>query len=222
MENISIKNIRLIYTSNKKIFEKRLLSFKKLWKDGNDLDLFGELCYCICTSREKAVKAQNAINALMKNNILVKGNYDDIDKVLIENGIALHPQKAERIIKNREIFFPNTKNVLQIKYDFKDIIKTREDIINDVAGFGMKEASHFLRNIGFGDNIAILDRHIINQLIKYGIIEKIEKKKSGVSVTKKQYYEIEKLMIQFSKKIMIPMNILDMVLIYVENNEIMK
>ena len=24
-----------------------------------------------------------------------------------------------------------------------------------------KEASHFLRNIGFGENIAILDRHIL-------------------------------------------------------------
>ncbi|MEM2114984.1 MAG: hypothetical protein QXS12_05970 [Candidatus Caldarchaeum sp.] len=45
--------------------------------------------------------------------------------------------------------------------------------MNDVLGMGMKEASHFLRNIGF-DGLAILDRHILRYIAANGIINKIE------------------------------------------------
>ena len=221
-----MKEIKEIYVSNKTMFEKRLSSFKRVWTQGSDLKIFEELCYCLCTSREKAKNALNAISALTisaltKNNyfFLINADYDTIDKVLCENGIALHPDKAKRIIRNRDIFYPNTKNILQSKYCFGDIKKVREELVRDVVGFGFKEASHFLRNIGFGGNLAIIDRHIKNQLIKYGVIADDV---SSASITKKRYYEIEEKMIQFAHKIKIPVDILDMLLIYAENKEIMK
>jgi len=216
-----MEEIKEIYDSNKAMFEERLSSFKKVWKQGNDLKIFAELCYCLCTPREKAKNALNAVNALSKNNyeILISGNKNKIDKVLCENNIALHPDKADRIIINRKLFFPNTKNILQLKYCFDDIKKVREELVRDVVGFGFKEASHFLRNIGFGSDLAIIDRHIKNQLVKYGVIADDVK---SASITKKRYYEIEEKMIQFAHKIKIPVDILDMLLIYAENKEIMK
>ena len=56
----------------------------------------------------------------------------------------------------------------------------------DVKGLGMKEASHFLRNVGRGKTIAILDRHILKNLKKYGAIDGVP-----TSLTKKRYLEIE-------------------------------
>ncbi len=40
----------------------------------------------------------------------------------------------------------------------------------DIKGIGYKEASHFLRNIGFR-GYAILDKHILRSLHEFGVIE---------------------------------------------------
>ncbi|MFN3910047.1 MAG: DNA lyase, partial [Candidatus Anstonellaceae archaeon] len=71
-------------------------------------------------------------------------------------------------------------------------------LVKEIDGLGLKEASHFLRNIGMMKNLAILDRHILKCLKYYGVIKEIPK-----TLTKKNYLEIEKRMIEFSKKIKI-------------------
>ena len=40
-------------------------------------------------------------------------------------------------------------------------------------GLGYKEASHFLRNIGLSEDIPILDRHILKNLVLLGAIDKV-------------------------------------------------
>ncbi|MCP8310628.1 MAG: hypothetical protein L6N94_03925, partial [Candidatus Methylarchaceae archaeon HK01M] len=75
----------------------------------------------------------------------------------------------------------------------------------NVMGMGMKEASHFLRNIGLGEGLAILDRHILKNLRDYDVINQIPK-----SITKKVYIDIEDKMREFSKRIDIPMDELDL------------
>jgi N-glycosylase/DNA lyase len=82
---------------------------------------------------------------------------------------------------------------------------------------GYKEASHFLRNIGFGENLAILDRHILKNLVLLGVIESIPK-----GIIKNKYLEIEEKMAKLSKKIDVPMSHLDIVLWYKETGEIFK
>jgi len=57
-----------------------------------------------------------------------------------------------------------------------------------------KEASHFLRNIG-STNLAIIDFHIINLLINYGLIEKPK------TITCKKYLEIEGLLREIADKL---------------------
>jgi len=53
--------------------------------------------------------------------------------------------------------------------------------------------------------LAILDRHILNNLLKYGIINELPK-----SINKKKYYEIEKLFQNFANSIRIDINELDL------------
>ena len=83
---------------------------------------------------------------------------------------------------------------------------------------GYKEASHFLRNIGFADDLAILDRHILKNLKIFGIIEEIPK-----SLSKKKYLEIEKAMKKFAiEKVKVPVAHLDFLFWYLFNGEIFK
>jgi len=82
---------------------------------------------------------------------------------------------------------------------------------------GHKEASHFLRNIGKGRDLAILDRHILKNMKLIGIIDKIPD-----SMPPKKYLELEGILRQFSDEVGIPMDHLDIVLWYKETNEIFK
>lgn len=82
---------------------------------------------------------------------------------------------------------------------------------------GYKEASHFLRNIGFSANIAILDRHILRNLNRLQLIDSLPE-----GLSRYQYLLIEGKMREFSKTIGIPMNYLDFVLWYMETGTIFK
>jgi N-glycosylase/DNA lyase len=74
----------------------------------------------------------------------------------------------------------------------------------DIKGIGYKEASHFLRNIGYSD-YAILDKRILNALREMKVIKEIPK-----HLTEQKYCEIEKKMKKFSKKIGINMDDMDL------------
>ena len=97
----------------------------------------------------------------------------------------------------------NVKDVLNTK----DAFKTREWLVKNIKGLGYKEASHFLRNIGYGRDIAILDTHILKTLKKLGIIRKIPP-----YISKRNYCKIEDRMRRFARKKGIPLEELDLLL----------
>ncbi|MDR1902664.1 MAG: hypothetical protein LBQ88_10325 [Treponema sp.] len=207
-----------IYLSNKERFDEKLQAFALVWQNGSDTEIFGELCYCLCTPREKARNALDAVLRLRKENLLTRGTSDEIKPVLKESGIALYPQKAENIIKNRGLFFPHTRQKITDQFlCYDDIFRSRKELAYSVSGIGFKEASHFLRNIGFGGRTCILDTHIINQLVQNGLLPKKPK-----SLTEKKYLEIEQTMIQFAAQEHIPVDVLDMVFMFKENPNITK
>ena len=82
----------------------------------------------------------------------------------------------------------------------------REWLVENIKGYGYKEASHFLRNVGLGSDIAILDRHILKNLKRYGVIDKIPPSLGN----RKIYMDIEEKMKHFSKKIKVPLEELDL------------
>src|SRR6267143_178578 len=88
---------------------------------------------------------------------------------------------------------------------FYNPFELREWFVENVKGLGYKEASHFLRNIGHGEEFAILDRHILRNIKKLGLVEEIP-----TSLTKKKYLDIEERLRHFSKEIDIPMADLDL------------
>jgi N-glycosylase/DNA lyase len=102
------------------------------------------------------------------------------------------------------------------KKDIEKNKRTREWLIKNVKGIGYKESSHFLRNIGY-KNLAILDRHILRNLEKFKVINKIPK-----TLNKKQYLSIEDKFYNFSKKIKIPMDELDLLFWSIETGKVFK
>ncbi len=100
---------------------------------------------------------------------------------------------------------------------FSNSFAAREWLVKNVKGLGYKEAGHFLRNIGLGEDLAILDRHILKNLMLMGVIDAVP-----ASLSKKTYLDIEKKMIEFSKQVGIPMGQLDLLLWYKEAGEVFK
>ena len=92
----------------------------------------------------------------------------------------------------------------------------REWLVKNVKGLGYKEASHLLRNIGYR-NLAILDRHILRNLVRVGVLKQIPK-----SISRLNYLETEKKFLGYSKKINIPMDELDLLFWSMETGEILK
>lgn len=176
------------------------------------------MCFCLLTPQSKAKNAWKAILTLKENNLLYVGNSDEITEYL--NIVRFKNNKAKYIVELREKMTVNnkllTKKILN-EYGFNEIIKLRNFLAEDIKGFGLKEASHFLRNIGFGKDIAILDRHILKNLVKFGVINEVPK-----TVTKKMYLEIEEKMKKFSEEIGIDMESLDLILWYKEAGEVFK
>ncbi len=81
---------------------------------------------------------------------------------------------------------------------------------------GYKEASHFLRNIGF-EGYAILDIHVVRLLHELGVLPEAKR-----PANRKQYVFMEEKMREFSKDIKIPMDELDLALWSYRTGEILK
>ncbi len=88
--------------------------------------------------------------------------------------------------------------------------------MQNVKGLGYKESSHFLRNIGY-KNLAILDRHILKNLKDLRVIRYIPK-----SLNKNKYLEIEDKFQNFSKRINISMDELDLLFWSIETGEVFR
>jgi N-glycosylase/DNA lyase len=206
-----IKQLKKLYKLKKKEIISRIKEFEKI-NINNKEKIFSELCFCILTPQSKAKKCWDAIINLNKKNLLSKGTYNEIQDCLKGN-VRFHKNKTVYII-NAQKYISEIKNILN---NSKDSCLLREYIVKNIKGLGYKEASHFLRNIGLGQNLAILDRHILKNLLKYKVISNIPK-----TLTKKNYLNIEKEMLSFSNKIDIPMEHLDLLFWSIQTGEVFK
>lgn len=209
--------IEKIYKEKQKDIEKRLREFKEIWEKGSNEDIHAELSFCILTPQSKAVNAWKAITILRENGLLFNGSAEDIVEYL--NIVRFKNNKAKYLVALREQM-QNEKGEIITKDFFNsitDVKEKREWIVKNIKGMAYKEAGHFLRNVGFGKEIAILDRHILKNLVKLEVIEDVPK-----SLTPKLYLEIEEKMKTYCKFINIPMDSLDLLLWYKEAGEIFK
>jgi N-glycosylase/DNA lyase len=204
-----------IYKEIRPLIEERLKDFENVWKEATEEELFAELCFCLLTPQSKAVVCDKAIKSLKEKNLILTGSEEEIQNELV--GVRFKRNKSKYIILARQLFLKNGGVDVRSKIKTDDVFYTREWLVNNIKGFGYKEASHFLRNIGFGSNISILDRHILKNLKLLEVIEEIPK-----TLTKKRYLNIESSMRDFCEETGIPMDHLDLVLWYKEAGKVFK
>jgi N-glycosylase/DNA lyase len=194
----------------------RLNEFAKIWDTGDDQDIFCELAFCIFTPQSKAKACWASVTMLYRENLLHRGTPDQIRRKL--RGVRFHNKKAGYLVNARNLFMRDgVLPVKQVLDTFPDPTACRDWLVKNIKGLGYKEASHFLRNIGLGMNLAILDRHILRNLVQLGVIREIPE-----SLSRARYLHIERTMQDFAKKVRIPISHLDLLLWYKETGEIFK
>ncbi|KYK26778.1 N-glycosylase [Euryarchaeota archaeon SM23-78] len=177
------------------LIDKKLKEFEA-FKNKNNKDWFCELCFCILTANSKAKTAIN-IQKEVRANGFCTWCLNDIKGAIKKYKHRFHNNKAKFIVEARKH--------LNIKDKIKKVVKqkgqqdgqsgAREWLVKNIKGLGYKEASHFLRNVGYFD-VAILDRHVLNLMYEDGVIKEIPK-----TLSKKKYLEIENKFLQLASKL---------------------
>jgi N-glycosylase/DNA lyase len=185
----------------------RIKEFKDINRNSNE-DLFKELCFCILTanfSAERSIKIQEKLSTSFLDN-----SETELAVKLKNMGHRFPNARAKYISESI-----NCKNELSKAIKFHDFKKLRDWFVINVKGLGYKEASHFLRNIGF-DDFAIIDFHIIDLLVDYDIISKPK------YLSKKKYFEIENILRNIADKTNLSLAELDLYLWYMETGKVLK
>ena len=194
--------------------KKTLKEFKQVW--GSNEKVFEELCFCLLTPQSSAKQAMKSINALKNNDLLTKGSAKEKEEFVKK--VRFYITKAKRLELAQEKFpKEKIKELLITNGIKKDVLACREFLVREVNGYGYKEASHFLRNIGFFEDIAILDRHILKNLVKCGVIKEVP-----ASLNAKTYLAIEEKMRVFCEKNGLKLAELDLIFWSNETGNILK
>lgn len=198
-----------LYEERKDAIRQRLAEFRSIPPS----DYFYELVYCLMTPQSSAQHAEQAVSALKKLGF----EHSDINPEPIlrhkSHYIRFHQTKSRHLLQVKEIF----RTIASTLNNGAGPAALREWLVDHVMGLGYKEATHFLRNIGRNDGLAILDRHILRNLKRFGVIRSIPK-----SLSPKQYLGIEKKFLAFAARIGIPVDELDLLFWSMETGEIRK
>jgi N-glycosylase/DNA lyase len=190
--------------------DSRIAEFEK-FRNAGDAELFPELCFCLLTANfqaEKSIRIQQALCSAFP--------------AIPEEKLALELRKSGHRFPNTRAKFiveaRKHKRGLRAKLEsFKSDEARRTWLVENVKGLGMKEASHFLRNVGYKD-YAIIDFHIVDKLVRAGLVEQPKSK----SLTPKKYLEIENCLKVLGKKAGLSQAELDLYLWYAETGKVLK
>jgi N-glycosylase/DNA lyase len=208
-----IKNIERLKqrTEIKTIVKTKIKEFKKVY-NADSFRWFEELAFCLLTAYSSAQKGLEIIEALKQKNLLLTGSKEDLMEVIRKKGHRFAEQRTNYIYKSRKIA-PELKKRIK---KFESSQQARVWLKKNIKGLGWKEASHFLRNVGYLD-LAIIDRHILSNLKEYGLIED-----SKISLTKKRYHNYERILKKIASQVNIPVGEMDLYLWYRKTGKILK
>jgi N-glycosylase/DNA lyase len=213
--NTSEKRILEVYEKIKPQIDDKIKTFEQTWESGDE-PVFKEMVFCLLTPQSKAEVCWQTTEEIFDDGSVYFATADQLANKLIK--VRFRNNKARYIVELRNKFVKKGKpQVKEFIESFENNIIARDWLAKNIKGYGMKEASHFLRNVGRGEDIAILDRHILRQLVELGIIEKIP-----LSISKKLYKELEEKICLYLQSINISLQHFDFVVWYNQTNRIFK
>jgi N-glycosylase/DNA lyase len=213
---LTLEELKRIHFDKRREIRKKLAEFRRVGQTGSPERLLEELTFCIFTAGASARMGLRAVDGVRP--ILMSGSKPEIQRALVGR---------HRFPNNRAGYVVDTREYLRrhCNLQMRDTLRSladpdeRRDFLaanRSVRGIGYKEASHFLRNIGYG-GYAILDKHVLSRLAEFNVIE-TPKPPS----TKKGYLAIEEEARRFAGSAGIDFDELDLLLWYTKTGEILK
>jgi N-glycosylase/DNA lyase len=186
--------------------ESRMGEFEAVGRAGEDR-WFSELCFCLLTANftaEGGIRIQEAVG----------GGFATLGEPELAAELA---RLGHRFPKARAAYIVQAREKLGI---LKKVVgefhsgKVAREWVAGVKGLGMKEASHFLRNVGFRD-VAIVDRHILNLLLEHGLI-------GDRKLNWERYLQIERLLEKLGGELGLDLARLDLYLWFLKTGKVLK
>ena len=215
-EPITVENIVKAHAERRGEIRGRLSEFAEIGKRGTDANLWEEMVFCFFTGGCSARMGLRSLEAVRP--ILMTGDQTELASAL--SGVHRYPNaRARYIVASREFLREHCDLKLRKKLrSFECRLERRDWLVQEkgIKGLGYKEASHYLRNVGF-TGYAILDKHVLNCLAELKIVD--EPKPPN---TRAKYLMIEEKLKKLTEMTRIDFDELDLVLWSMKTGVILK
>ncbi|MCA1565009.1 MAG: N-glycosylase/DNA lyase [Acidobacteria bacterium] len=213
---VTIERIREAHAARAKDIRRRLAEFRAVRRQASDERFWEELVFCIFTAGASARMGLRSVEAVRA--LLAEGTHEELARAL---------DKKHRYPNSRSGYIVVTRDYLRADCgmrlrerleSFDDPFARRDWLARErrIKGLGYKEASHYLRNVGFR-GYAILDKHILRSLAELGVLES-----PTPPTTRARYLDIEEALRRFAARLAIDFDELDLVLWSMKTGEILK
>ena len=213
---LTIEKIIQAHSERRAEITSRLSEFGAVWRDGTDARIWEEMVFCFFTGGCSAKMGLRSVDAV--RHLLAEGSQPEIAKAL--SGVHRYPNaRARYVFSSRSFLKEHCDLRLRSKLESFDCSLERRDWLvkeKGIKGLGYKEASHFLRNIGFR-GYAILDKHVLRCLAELKIIESPEPPN-----TRSKYLRVEGKLRDLTEKTKIDFDEMDLVLWSMKTGQILK
>ena len=215
-EPLTIERIRSAHAERRDEIRGRLAEFKAVHHERDDQRLWEEMVFCFFTGGCSARMGLRSIEAVRP--LLADGTRDELANAL--TGVHRYPnERAKYIVHSRDFLKADCDlRIADRLAGFDDDIARRDWLAREkgIKGLGYKEASHFLRNIGYS-GYAILDKHVLRCLAELKIIDEPKPPNSRA-----RYLTVETKLRQLTKKVRIDFDELDLVLWSIKTGSVLK
>lgn len=222
MQNIQQQTLNEVVDEYSKL--RTSFNLRKSWTELSEEELWEELCICILSSNVPYDLALSAFYHLRENEFLdrerIIANSNSTQEISFELSRRIYqPKRRDGTL--RKYRFPNVrasdiaKAAVTLYYEtdgLSELLKNsgsekeaRGFLVDNVSGIGLKEASHFLRNIGYSKSLAIVDSHVVAFLMEIG-----ELSDRVTTVTPAVYVRLEEILLNLCNSLGLNMSIFDM------------
>ena len=215
-EPLTLKKIKTAHLERGAEIRARIAEFRLIRESADDLKLWEEMVFCFFTGGCSAKMGLRSVEAVRP--LLLTGDQNELANALV--GRHRYPNaRAGYIVASRDFLQEHCGLRLREKLESFDDAPARRDWLvkeKGIKGLGYKEASHYLRNIGFS-GYAILDKHILRSLAELKIID--DPKPPN---TRDRYLTVETRLKKLAARLKIDFDELDLVLWSLKTGEILK
>ncbi|MEM3065313.1 MAG: hypothetical protein QW177_08065 [Candidatus Nitrosotenuis sp.] len=183
------------------------------WINASEEQLWRELCFCILSGNVAFELAKSVVDVLTERGYLdyrwmMEDNksritlFHELDKPNFDPRKKNGELRKYRYPKKRSAEIVRAAKALYSDNSIKSVLsnttsdlEARNFFVNQISGLGIKEASHFLRNIGFTKSLAIIDVHVLTFLKEFSLVDF----DANSSLTLQRYLRLEKTLRNFAE-----------------------